>query len=490
VAVSALALAVALAGPVGSAPPALELARRTLRSASGVTIEAEAGRLTVPENRAVAGSRGIPVGFLRLRSLATTPRAPLFYLAGGPGDRAVSEHPRTLDFWVPFLEIADVVLIDQRGTNDPTVTWRWDGPPPLSFFQHADSATRHVERMSLRALAAFRARGVDLRGYTTVESAADLDDLRAALGMERIALLGFSYGTHLATAYLRRYPERVANAVLIGTEGPDETYKLPWTMDVQLRKIALLAARDSALAGRVPDLVALYDRVVARLAREPLVVTLPGAPGQDSLRVPVGPFGLAFILRADIGDASDLVVLPRLLWSIDRGDPSLLAWFVRKRVGGAMGVHAMNEAMDVASGASPSRQALIAEQAKTSRFADVINFPQPMATAPWGVPDLGEGFRAPLVSSVRTLLISGALDFNTPPYQAERLRWGLTDATHLIVADAGHEQTFLSNETARPVIVDFLRGHDVRERTITYPPLRFVPLEGSDPSVSHPAVPR
>ena len=45
----------------------------------------------------------------------------------------------------------------------------------------------------------------------------------------------------------------------------------------------------------------------------------------------------------------------------------------------------MNAAMDVASGASPARFALIAEQARTSRFADVMNFPQAAMTATWGI---------------------------------------------------------------------------------------------------------
>lgn len=466
----------------------LEVERKSLRSAKGVAIEAEAGRLTVPENRSAPDSRPITVGFLRLVSKAKTPRAPLFYLAGGPGQRAVSERPQSLDFWVPFLQVSDVVLIDQRGTNDSLLRWNWNGPPPVSFFVHADSAARQIDRMGALAKAAFRERGVDLRGYTTVENATDLDELRAALGIQRVSLLGFSYGTHLATAYLRRYGDRVENAVLLGTEGPDETYKLPWTMDTQFRKLALLAARDPRIAGKVPDLVALYDRVIARLEREPMKVPLRAPGGRDTLQVPIGPFGLRFFMRADIGDASDLIVFPRLLWSIDQGDPTLLTWFALKRAGAALGVHGMNEAMDVASGASPARFARIEEQAKTSRFADVMNFPHPRATASWDVPDLGEEFRAPLVSAVRTLFISGELDCNTPPHQAEALRWGMADATHLIVANAGHEQTFFGNDTSIPVIVDFLAGRDVRDRQITSPPLRFVPLEGKDPQAFHPSL--
>jgi pimeloyl-ACP methyl ester carboxylesterase len=181
-------------------------------------------------------------------------------------------------------------------------------------------------------------------------------------------------------------------------------------------------------------------------------------------------------------------VFPRLLWSIDQGDNRVLAWFVRKRAGVAVGVHGMGTAMDEASGTSEARRALIAEQAKTSRFGEVVNFPAPFATERLGGVDLGDAYRAPLVSNVRTLIVSGELDFNTPPSQGEELRWGLPNATHLVVLHAGHEQTLWQNDTALPVVLDFLRGQDVSRRPITNPPLTFIPREGPDPR--HPSVPR
>ena len=36
----------------------------------------------------------------------------------------------------------------------------------------------------------------------------------------------------------------------------------------------------------------------------------------------------------------------------------------------------------------------------------------------------------------------------------------------------------------------FLAGEDVRGERIEQPPLRFVPIEGFDPAVTHPSVPR
>ena len=59
---------------------------------------------------------------------------------------------------------------------------------------------------------------------STAETVSDLEDLRAALGIDRLALFGVSYGTKVATEYARRYPERTAVVILdspIYPGGPD-----------------------------------------------------------------------------------------------------------------------------------------------------------------------------------------------------------------------------------------------------------------------------
>jgi pimeloyl-ACP methyl ester carboxylesterase len=215
-----------------------------LKGPNDVPVLADQGVLLVPENRAKPASRRIGIGYVRLRANTKTPRAPLFFLQGGPGSRAVSTSETTVRFWAPFLEVCDVVLIDQRGTNDSLVTWDWDGPPPMDFFVSAESAGKHVDEMVRRARPEFARRGVDLAGYTSVESADDLDALREALGYAKVSLLGFSYGTHLAEAYMKRHGDRLENVLLFGVENLWETDKLPWTADVQFQRVAQLAKAD------------------------------------------------------------------------------------------------------------------------------------------------------------------------------------------------------------------------------------------------------
>ena len=138
---------------------------------------------------------------------------------------------------------------------------------------------------------------------------------------------------------------------------------------------------------------------------------------------------------------------------------------------------------------SPTRLAMIRQQATESMFGNVMNFPYPEINGVWNPPDLGPEYRAPVISAVRTLFLSGTLDWNTPPHQADEVRWGFSRATHLVVENAGHEQ-ILPHPEIEKAVVRFLAGEDVSEVRASYPPLRFVPIEGYDEAITHPSVPR
>ncbi len=57
----------------------------------------------------------------------------------------------------------------------------------------------------------------DRRAYATEDYVADLDELRAHLGLERLLLLGHSHGGVVAQAYAARHPGRVERLVLAST---------------------------------------------------------------------------------------------------------------------------------------------------------------------------------------------------------------------------------------------------------------------------------
>ena len=306
---------------------------KTLTAGNGKEIKAEKCRLFVPENRSKQGSNLIELAFARLISTAAKPGAPLIYLHGGPGGSSLHQarNSAALTRWSAFLDRGDVILLDQRGCGDSTPSLRYlPSGSPTALFGDRTTALRAIRKAVGEAAEHFRARGVDLDGYTTIESADDLNDLRKALGVEKISLLGFSYGTHLAQATIRRHGKHLENVVICGVEGLDMTHKFPLNMDTQFKKLSLMAARDPEVARYVPDLYELTRRVFDKLEKKPMVVEVFDHDSGNYVKVPVGKFGLQLITRFDVGDASDLVAYPRLLYSIDQGDSSMLGWFLQK----------------------------------------------------------------------------------------------------------------------------------------------------------------
>lgn len=468
--------------------PALEKRDTVFTASDGTEVHAEVGALTVPERRASKRSRLIAVNYIRLKSFAGRPGAPLLFLEGG-STRSTwqAAEPEYLQRWLPYLEISDVILYDQRGVNDEDRLWLWEGAYPEDFMVSAEAAADHWQAMAARALPVFEAKGIDLLGYTITESAHDIAALRNALHLEKISLLGFSFGAKLGMTLIKLYGDHIENAVLAGVPGMGPAYESPSDLDTQFEKLAQQVARDEQLRQGIPDLVALLERVMEKLDKDPIAVTALDPLSRQPMQVKVGPFGLALILRSDLGDAFDLPVIPRLLYSMDQGDGTVLQWFVQKRIVWAYGVPGMDITMSLAPEAADWRWEQVGKEAAGSIFKNVANFPFFDIKDVWPDVPMDVDFSIPVASDVRTLLLSGEWDYNTPPFQAEKIKWGFSNATHLVVRHAGHEQ-ILSNDTIKKTILRFLRGEAVHGVNASHKALKFIPLTGTSEQVSHPSV--
>ncbi len=445
-------------------------------------LSAQLGRLTLPLVRSRPAAANIELVFVRLHAAQSAGGAPIVYLPGGPGGSGIgaARPPEALASFAALAKIGDVILLDPRGVGMSSPRPVCRAPRPLQPHEKFGSIAGLIELVTGATRACveeWKNKGVDVAGFTNRESAADLEDLRAALGVPKISLFGFSYGTHLALAAIRAHGAGIERAVLVGTEGPNHTRKLPFTLDTQLRKLSLLAARDRSIAGDVPDMAALLGRVLRKLDAKPMVVTVHDRATKSEVQVPIGADALRRILVADIGDGNDFPVFPALLLTIDRGDSSLLSSFVEKRYNQITGdVNLMVFGLECSSGATALREQEIRAQAAKSLFGNTTNLLFPEVCAALPPVDLGDDFRGPLVSDVPVLFISGTLDSNTPPWQAEELRWGMPRATHLIVDNAGHEDT-LPMPGVQQAISDYLAGKDVAGRHLALPLPDFKSVE-------------
>ncbi|WP_284581804.1 alpha/beta hydrolase [Streptomyces sp. 2P-4] len=246
---------------------------------------ARCGTLTVPENRSEPDGKKIKLGVAIVPALSAAPKPdPIVWLAGGPGDDAVGEAEMAIGGGLN--RDRDVVLMSQRGTYsaEPNVLC-----PNIDEFNARAvglvSGAPSTERLHVAATKACRdrlaAQGTDLAAYNDTESAADYEDLRAALGLKQWNLYGISYGTHLALVYMRLHPGGLRSVALDGILPPSIAGSAAtWSSARQGFDGVFKACADQpACNKRYPNLSATFDRLVRDLEANPVTttVTLPGS---------------------------------------------------------------------------------------------------------------------------------------------------------------------------------------------------------------------
>lgn len=462
-----------------AAAPELRLEPYVFEAADGTRVDAELGSFTVPENRRRADSRAIELRFVRFKSTSPRPSSPIVYLAGGPGGSGTgAARYRRFALFMAFREVADVIAFDQRGTGmsgedelecEESYGFPLDRPGDEAAML---AAGREKAASCARAM---RQKGVDLAGYNSIESADDLDVLRRALGAEKITLWGISYGTHLTLATLKRHGEHVERVIMAGLEGPDQSYKLPSNQQHLMEEIAEMAKADPAVREKLPDMLGSLGAILARLEKQPATAEVVDPRSGQKVKVAIGAFDVRVAISAMLRAPSSFAAMPEVIYQIGRGDFSQVAMAAGRRRVGDVG-SAMSSAMDCASGATAARLARIAEEARTTLLQDAINFPHPGICEAWGVPDLGDDYRAPVRTGVPALFISGTLDGRTPPSNAEEILAGLPNGVHLVIEGAGHsDPLFLSSPKIAETMLAFLRGEKVLDQRITLPPARLLP---------------
>jgi pimeloyl-ACP methyl ester carboxylesterase len=225
---------------------------------------------------------GSAPGRLSLRvamsDVATAPRGVLVFLTGGPGQPGVPFAPRLAGRLGPALRGYRLVMFDQRGTGAGALDC-----PALQRQMGASDLTVPAPA-AVRACAA--AIGPDRRFFATADTVADIEALRAALGVARLTLDGVSYGSYVAEQFALTHPGEVSRLVL-------DSVVPSWNVDplqlVNMRQTATVlrdacaaqgcgsdpASDLAAVVRRYHDGPALLDMLVALSVGDP---SFPGVP--------------------------------------------------------------------------------------------------------------------------------------------------------------------------------------------------------------------
>jgi pimeloyl-ACP methyl ester carboxylesterase len=354
---------------------------------------------------------------------------PLFVLAGGPGQAGTDVLVLIAQTFRRARATRDIVLIDQRGTG-------------LSGKLDCDKTALNDETMTeAQADAAARACIASIKqpfsAYGTASAVRDIEQVRLALGYDKINLWGASYGTRLAQAYARAYPAQVRALILDGVVAPDQVIPAGGRDgQAALDLVFAQCAADKACNAAFPELRREFAALSARVA----------AGVKLDLRDPRTTRPVKLDMTADrflgtvhniLYNALDARRLPFLIHSAYQG-----RWepFVARRnvtsdysADGPV-AQLMHLAVVCAEDVPRMTPALVAEDETpltrplSKRIGAMCDMIQVAPVAP----------RAPTAITQPVLMLSGQLDPVTPPRRAQAAAKFLPRNQHLVVAYAGH----------------------------------------------------
>lgn len=466
-----LALSLAAVTPAYAAETAYVFEAR-----SGEKVDAFHGSFSVPENRKSPQSRMIDVHYIRFPATGAVSGAPIVYLAGGPGGSGIdTARAERFALFMAMRQFGDVIALDQRGTGLSEAAPRCVSETVIPYDRPvAAEESNRLLRASAEYCGTFwRAAGFDPAGYTTLENARDLEDLRTHLGAEKLSLWGISYGTHLALAAAKTLGPRIDKMVLASVEGLDQTVKLPSETDAYFDRIQAAIDQEPAAKAVYPDIKALMRRVHARLEAAPVMMQVPTKEGPKAMLLTAE--ALQMVASGSIADPATAAQLLTLYLAVDAGmiEPvaGLLGRFITP--GEPESFRLMPLAMDIASGIGPHRLAQIETEAETAVLGDLLNYPMPQLAGALGL-DLGEDFRMPPQGDMPVLVLTGTLDGRTYPAEQAAAVSGLRNARIVTVENAGHNLFMVSPEVTE-VIAEFMRGEVLPTDRIVVPAPSFVP---------------
>jgi pimeloyl-ACP methyl ester carboxylesterase len=435
------------------------------------SLAARCGTLTVPldPSRAVAGNLRLHVAVVSALNRRST-SAPLFLLAGGPGQSASDMYVAQSGAFARINRDHDIVIVDQRGTgmsNPLTCKYPEDWQVPADPMPALRQATQ----------ACLEKFGDRVRFFTTSIAVQDLDAVRAALGYAQIDLYGASYGTRVAELYMRRFPTRTHAAILDGVTYPEQIFGADTPQDGE-RALQLILARCRASSdchGAYPNLQMELDSLLKQFGTQRVAITLDdpndGLPKQLDFTRSVLGAALRFLSYG----ATQASLLPALIHQGAQGRLGPLAAQTvmgsrqvadQLAVGMQYSVLCSEDAPFIAA-ADVDRGAL----AKTFQGTDQLDAMLEVCKL-WPRGPMDADLHSPLHSDVPTLLLSGEADPVTPPADAERAARGLTLKRQLVLSGEGHGQlsvscvprlmaAFLNSADPDGLDTSCLQGHSV-----------------------------
>jgi pimeloyl-ACP methyl ester carboxylesterase len=403
------------------------------------TVAARCATLRVPEDRSSANGRRIELAIAWVPSTAKSPaRDPVVMLAGGPGQAALAAFPSVYPAFRDILRQRHVLLVDQRGTgrSSPMAC-----PGTLN-----DDALRLLETVGVEEARRLTAAclqelgpDVDARAYTTSAYVADLEDVRRALGVAQLNLVGVSYGTRVGLEYLRRHPASTRAVVLDSVVPPrlalgnEHARNLEAAVNAQFAR----CTADAVCTGRFGSPRVRLDELLRQLREQPRPVSYRDPLSNELREEEFTAVALASIVRFYAYAPQLFGMLPMLLAESASGRfDNLMAQsrMMEQLIGEQINVPLQLSVMCTED--APGMRVNPAD-AGTLLGTEFVDFTLAQCSV-WPRGTMPEDFHAALESAAPVLLLSGELDPVTPPRYGAEVQRTLPNSRHFVFPGQGH----------------------------------------------------
>jgi pimeloyl-ACP methyl ester carboxylesterase len=417
-------------------------------------VEIDCGQLTVPVDRLnqQAGKIRLAVTILRsqgsMRGNSTPTADPLLVIAGEPGSAATLD----VQYWLenPLLKEHDIILMDLRGTGK--------SDPSLNCTEIKEPGDANNSKVVSACRQRLEGKSIDLKQYTSAQSAADLNDLQQALGYQKWDVLGVSYGARVALTLLRDYPRGVRSLVLDSVYPPEvNIFEEQAVNEAQaIQDFFTGCHQDPQCQYGYPDLEQVYEALIASLDEDPRQVMVADPHTGEARMITLDGEQMTQLIVQALNSPETLARIPYLIYETHYGNDHAVAGLMFPASGGLAGGSATQDKdkqRAFAEGAFYS--VLCAEELpfnnRGAAEAAVRQSGLPLAKRlfnqvesifehcqDWKITKAGEIETQPVNSPVPTLLLAGEYDPFTPPRWAEKAAQGLSGSQVLKFPGVGH----------------------------------------------------
>lgn len=434
--------------------------------------EVECGWLEVPEDRSDLSKGTISLHVAIFSSESDNPAPdPVVYLEGGPGGEILEAIPLVFeDRFAHLLADRDLIIFDQRGTgySRPSLACPELRELGLELIEQ-DLPPAEVRELELGALRECRARlvedGADLDSYSSLASAADLGDLRTALGIEEWNLYGISYGTRLALTAMRAHPEGIRSVVLDSVLPPEvDLYaEAAGNLDRALTELFEGCAEDDVCSGAYPNLEADFYQLLDELEADPVIAPVSDVFTGETYQAIVDGATLGGVVYQALYSEDAIPIIPRMINSVGSGDTYELSVLLSSFLANGEFVSAGMQfsvqcAEEVTFTTSEAIEAAFADYPRLDVVFDAVSNIGPGIfdiCDLWGAGDAPSSENEPVSSDIPTLVLAGEYDPITPPRWSESAASALENSTFVFLPGVGHGPSG-SVDCAQSILLDFI----------------------------------